>query len=86
MRKMGQSMAELIHILSQDANQKKGEFVLVVEGAEQTATAIDAQAETTMRVLMEELPLKQAAAIGAKLMGLKKRDLYQWGLEHGKHK
>ena len=76
------TFAELIEILARDANQKKGEFVVLVEGAEPAASSIDASVEQTMRVLLAELPLKQAAAIGAKLTGLKKRDLYQWSLEN----
>jgi len=55
---------------------------VLVEGAEPAASSIDASVEQTMRVLLAELPLKQAAAIGAKLTGLKKRDLYQWSLEN----
>jgi 16S rRNA (cytidine1402-2'-O)-methyltransferase len=34
-----------------------------------------------MEALLEELPIKKAAAICAKLTGLNKRDLYQWALE-----
>ena len=40
--------------------------------------------ERLMRVLLEELPIKQAASLGAKLTGLKKNFLYQWALENSK--
>jgi 16S rRNA (cytidine1402-2'-O)-methyltransferase len=41
---------------------------------------ISPEQERVMRVLLEELPVKQAAALGAKLTGLKKNFLYQWAL------
>jgi len=34
-----------------------------------------------MTTLLEELPIKKAAAMCAKLTGLNKRELYQWALE-----
>jgi len=79
---MSGQLNELIDILDGDANQKKGEFVVLVAGAPaQASTVIDAQVAQTMGVLLQELPIKQAASIGAKLTGLKKRELYQWALE-----
>jgi 16S rRNA (cytidine1402-2'-O)-methyltransferase len=36
--------------------------------------------ERVMRVLIEDLPLKQASALAAKITGLKKNFLYQWAL------
>ena len=43
-----------------DANQLKGEFVLLVEGAPAAATADPAAARHVLEVLMRELSLKQA--------------------------
>ncbi|MBX2809977.1 MAG: 16S rRNA (cytidine(1402)-2'-O)-methyltransferase [Cellvibrionaceae bacterium] len=76
------TLAVLIDRLHQDDNQCKGEFVLLVRGSDKpdTQAVIDAAAVHTMKVLLEELSVKQAAAIGAKLTGVKKRDLYQWAL------
>ena len=63
-----------------DANQQRGEFVILVAGYQPEAATMDKDATDTMKILLEELPIKQAAAIGARLTGLKKRDLYQWAL------
>ena len=76
------SLEEVITMVEQDANQRKGEFVLVLAGAkvesddEEQAIA----AEHVLSVLLEELPVKQAAALTAKITGLKKNALYQQAL------
>lgn len=76
-------LAELVEFVAADSNQQRGEIVLVVQGAPKRAEAeLDAQAQRTMEVLLAELPLKQAASIGAKLTGLKKNFLYQWSLDN----
>ena len=77
-------LTQLVEFVAADANQQRGEIVLLVQGAPKRAdAALDAEAERTMKVLLAELPLKQAASIGAQLTGLKKNFLYQWALENG---
>ncbi|MGB5439706.1 MAG: rRNA (cytidine-2'-O-)-methyltransferase, partial [Gammaproteobacteria bacterium] len=61
-------------------NQQKGEFVVMVQGAPARVPVIDAVAERVLAVLMAELPLKQAAALAAKITGLPKNRLYEAGL------
>ena len=73
-------LTELIDFVAADSNQQRGEIVLLVRGAPDAPSELDATAEHTMRILLEELPVKQAAALGAKLTGLRKNDLYQWAL------
>lgn len=77
------SVSELEQQVRADANQQKGEIVLLVSGYRKpdTGDELNAEAEATMKILIEELPVKQAAAIGAKLTGEKKNRLYQWALE-----
>lgn len=73
--------AELAQWIAADTNQERGEIVLLVHGAPKRDDAgLDAEAERVMRILLEDLPLKQAAGLGAKLTGLKKNFLYQWAL------
>jgi 16S rRNA (cytidine1402-2'-O)-methyltransferase len=65
-----------------DSNQQKGEFVLVVQGADkQDAADINTNVELILRVLLEELPLKQASAIAARITGEKKNAVYKKALE-----
>ena len=52
-----------------------------VHGARLDTSAMDEEVERVMRILLEELPVKQAAGMGAKLTGLKKNFLYQWALD-----
>lgn len=60
--------------------QNRGECVIVVHG-DDSEQAIDAEAERILRVLLEELSVKQASALAAKITGLKKNDLYQQALD-----
>ena len=74
------SILDLINWLQEDSNRQKGEFVLIVEGNNKAADAIDPKAINTLKLLLKELPLKKAAAITAEIYGLKKNQLYQLGL------
>ncbi|MDO3382795.1 16S rRNA (cytidine(1402)-2'-O)-methyltransferase [Gilvimarinus algae] len=76
----GGTAAELLDWVASDSNQQRGEIVVLAHGAPARELGLDAQAEATMTILLEELPVKQAAAIGAKLTGLRKNELYQWAL------
>lgn len=76
------TLGSLCETLERDPMQSKGEFVLLVGGqVRRQDDALSPEAERTLRILMQELPLKQAAALAAKLTGEKKNRLYQLGLE-----
>ncbi len=74
------SLAGLLAWVEADSNQQRGECVLLLRGAP-AATGLDGDARKTLEILLEELPLKQAAALAAKISGQKKNALYQYGLE-----
>lgn len=78
----GAPLGELVDWVRADADQQRGECVLIVEGAPQVADedALDPEAERVLEVLLEELPVKQAAALAARITGLKKNRLYQLAL------
>ncbi|MDQ2779996.1 MAG: 16S rRNA (cytidine(1402)-2'-O)-methyltransferase, partial [Pseudomonadota bacterium] len=69
--------------LSADPNRTRGEFVVVLH-ALPAAPATDALPDAalhTLRVLLRELPLKQAVALAAELSGAPRNALYQRALE-----
>ncbi|MCE2027123.1 16S rRNA (cytidine(1402)-2'-O)-methyltransferase [Sessilibacter corallicola] len=74
------TVAEVADKVQEDTNQQKGEFVVMVGPGEQKLTEIDSDTERLMGYLLEELPLKKASVIAAKYTGLKKKQLYDWGL------
>ena len=78
----GDTLDALIPWVEADENQRKGEFVVLVQGAEaREDTAIDAESERILLILLKDLPVKQAAALAASITGLKKNALYQLALE-----
>lgn len=80
------SVAELQVAMQQDDNMRKGEFVVMVAGAEEQTddeqTSLDTDALLT--TLLDELPVKQAAKIAAKLTGQGKNQLYRRAMELNK--
>lgn len=78
----GGSLAEMVAWVAADSNQQRGEIVLLVQGAPKQENAdLSPEQIRVMKVLLEDLPVKQAAAIGAKITGLKKNFLYDWALK-----
>lgn len=75
------TLAELPGWIAADANQQKGEFVLVVQGATVQADELAVELEHVLGVLLEELPVKQAAQMAARITGLKKNQVYQRALQ-----
>lgn len=76
-------LQSLTDTLIADSNQQRGEFVVMVSGYKKADefSSITEPVSHMMTLLLEELPIKKAAAMCAKLTGLNKRDLYQWALE-----
>ncbi len=76
------TLAELSQWVTEDANQRKGEIVLLVQGAAATdPDDLDPEAERVLKILLQELPLKQAATLAAEISGVRKKKLYARGLE-----
>jgi 16S rRNA (cytidine1402-2'-O)-methyltransferase len=70
--------------LAADAHRERGEFVLVLHAlpppAADAAGPEAAATLRTLRVLLRELPLKQAVALAAELTGAPRNALYEWAL------
>ena len=74
-------LAEAGSWLEADPNRQRGEFVLIVTGAKaQVQEGLAPEAERVLRLLLAELPLKQAAALAAAITGARKNELYERAL------
>ncbi|MCI0400012.1 MAG: 16S rRNA (cytidine(1402)-2'-O)-methyltransferase [Gammaproteobacteria bacterium] len=73
------TLGALFEWLKQDAKRRKGEFVVMVEGAREIAEPSD-DAERVLAVLLKALPLKQAVSLAGEITRLKKNDLYTLAL------
>lgn len=68
--------------LQADANQQRGEFVLLVEPAlAAESEELSAEAQRVLKCLLAELPLKQAVKLATEITQLKKNDLYKFALK-----
>jgi 16S rRNA (cytidine1402-2'-O)-methyltransferase len=65
--------------LAADENHRRGEFVLLVS-APPPHEGIDAEAERILKLLLAELPVKQAAKLAAAITGQPKNALYERAL------
>ena len=78
----GGTLRELLDWLLGDNNQQRGEFVIMLHGRpERAADELHSGDRRVLEVLLEELPLKQAASLAARITGVPKNRLYDAGLE-----
>lgn len=73
-------LGEALAWLNSDPNNQRGEFVLLVSGAPLETGAIDAETERILKLLLKDLPLKQAVQLAAKITGSGRNELYQQAL------
>ena len=72
-------LATAVDWVRADENRSRGEFVLVVEARPvETGPAVDAG--KVLGVLLEELSVKQAAALASRITGVNRSELYQAAL------
>jgi len=75
------TLTELSEWVNRDPHQQLGEFVILIHGVpREEREAVDEEAERVLRILLGELPVSQAAALAAKITGLKKNRLYEYAL------
>ncbi|UYZ84117.1 16S rRNA (cytidine(1402)-2'-O)-methyltransferase [Entomomonas sp. E2T0] len=76
------TLAELAEWVEADSNQQRGECVLLIEGWKAPVQEdINQETGRVLKVLLAELPVKQAAALTAEITGERKNKLYQYALE-----
>ena len=74
------SLAELTSQVDADRNQQRGEMVILVSGSavlDDERSNEEQEADRVLRILLAELPAKQASALAVQLTGLKKNYLYK---------
>ena len=75
-------LAEAAAWLEADTNQQRGEFVLLVEAAAvKEAEAFSEEVIRILKLLLVDLPLKQAVKLTAEITHEKKNDLYEFALQ-----
>ena len=77
-----EKLSVLLEFVRSDANQQRGEVVILVRGFAQDESDVAPETWLWLERLARELPPRRAAAIVADITGLSARDLYQWLLEH----
>ena len=76
------NLGEAVAWLEADTNQQRGEFVLLIEApAQKEAETIPEDAVRVLKLLLAELPLKQAVKLATEITQLKKNDLYEFALQ-----
>jgi 16S rRNA (cytidine1402-2'-O)-methyltransferase len=75
------TLDELVERVSADADQQRGEFVVMVTGKVAEKASLDASVKQAALVLLEELPPKKAAGLAARITGADKKQIYQWLVE-----
>src|SRR5471032_2610059 len=82
----GLPLAELRAFVESDSNQQRGECVVLVAGWSEPEgeDVIGAEARRILDLLLEEMPLKRAAALAAEITGVRKNLLYQVTLDKQK--
>lgn len=75
------SLAELAARAAQDADFSRGEIVLIIAGAPQAADEPGRVLDRALRLLLKELPLKQAARLAAQIAEVRDNEAYRRALE-----
>lgn len=76
------SLESVLEIIEKDLNQQKGEIVIVLAGADSLEKRSETQdSKRILSILLEELPLRQAVSLGAKITGIQKNIFYKLALD-----
>jgi 16S rRNA (cytidine1402-2'-O)-methyltransferase len=76
------SLESLARQVAEDPDQQRGEMVILVAGrSARQAPGVSEEAERLLVILLEELPVTQAAKLAARITGSNRRALYQRALQ-----
>lgn len=74
------TLSDLCEWVSRDADQQRGEFVIVVAGNKTSEQADHQELDKLLRVLMVDVSLKTAAGMASRYFGIAKNEAYQRAL------
>jgi 16S rRNA (cytidine1402-2'-O)-methyltransferase len=74
------SLGELLQIVQTDEDMQRGEIVLLVAGAQENPAAQEDELERVLAIMLEYLPVSQAADAAAKLTGASRNRAYKLAL------
>jgi 16S rRNA (cytidine1402-2'-O)-methyltransferase len=77
-------LAEMLELVETDLNMRRGEFVVIVEGAEKvdvSENVISPEQERILKLLLTECSVKKAVDLTVAITGGKKKPIYQTALE-----
>ena len=82
------SLGNALELVEQNENMRKGEFVVIVDGAvaDKKEQIISPEQEKLLQVLLRECSIKTAVAMAVEITGLRKKLLYQAALAMDKEK
>ncbi|MDD5125870.1 16S rRNA (cytidine(1402)-2'-O)-methyltransferase [Methylovulum sp.] len=77
------TLANAVELVGNDENMRKGEFVVIVDGAvlEKTEQEVTPEQLKVLSILLKECPLKTAVALAVEITGGRKKLLYQAALD-----
>jgi 16S rRNA (cytidine1402-2'-O)-methyltransferase len=81
------SLENLLALIRDDSNMRRGEFVVIVDGAtiDKKPSAISDEEKRLLEILLKECSLKTAVALAVEISGGQKKALYQAALELSKN-
>lgn len=82
------SLSNALKLVEEDGNMRKGEFVVIVDGAtiDKKEQVITPEQQKILSVLLQECSIKTAVAMAVEITGVRKKLLYQAALDMEKAK
>jgi 16S rRNA (cytidine1402-2'-O)-methyltransferase len=76
-------LVEMLQLVENDTNMRRGEFVVIVEGAEKidvSDNTMTSEQERVLKLLLTECSVKKAVELTVEITGGKKKPIYQAAL------
>ncbi|CAK0763678.1 16S rRNA 2'-O-ribose C1402 methyltransferase [Gammaproteobacteria bacterium] len=75
------TLVDLVALVDSDPNQRKGEFVLLMEGSSKMEDTGHQEAKRVLKILLQEVSTRQAVELATKIVGIRKNVLYELALD-----